>query len=142
YLDGRQQVHRATMETLLPVLQALDPSFHAESNFHQEAKRLLWEQWERVLEPVLVYFPQNREALAFSLKLPIQDRSLTGLVLDCHFTDERGRRRSFQRKGSACVVQDEVCIEGRRYVQINVQLPYKPAIGYYHLDVRARLGEH
>ncbi|MCA9481468.1 MAG: hypothetical protein KC545_14055, partial [Nitrospira sp.] len=42
YLDGRQQVHRATMETLLPVLQALDPSFHAESNFHQEAKRLLW----------------------------------------------------------------------------------------------------
>ena len=142
YLDGRQQVHRATMETLLPVLQALDPSFHAESNFHQEAKRLLWEQWERVLEPVLVYFPQTREALAFSLKLPIQDRSLTGLVLDCHFTDEQGRRRSFWRKGSACVVQDEVCIEGRRYVQINVQLPYKPAIGYYHLDIRARLGEH
>jgi len=142
YMDGRQRVHRATPLTLLPVLQALDPSFHAESDFSQESHRLLRDQWNRLIEPVLVYYPQTREPLTFLLRLPLPEASLTGVCLDFQVVDEQGLTRSFRQEGSSCKVQEEVLFEGQQYVQIEVRLPFKPSLGYYDIIVRIPLADH
>ncbi|MGD9849924.1 MAG: 4-alpha-glucanotransferase [Nitrospirales bacterium] len=141
YVDGRQHVHHATADTLLPVLQALDPTLNADSDFSREFHRLVQEPWGQLIEPVLLYFPQTRQPMGFHLNLPDFNCPVESISLEYQFIGEQGRPRLFRQTGSSCRFGEGTLIDGQRYVRIDVHVPYKPAIGYYDLYVRVELAD-
>lgn len=141
YVDGRQRVHHATADTLLPVLQALDPSLNADSDFSKEYHRLVQEPWGQLIEPVLLYFPQTRRPISFHLNLPDFNCPVGSISLEYQFISEQGRTRFFRQTGSSCRFGEGTLIEGQRFVRVDVHVPYKPALGYYDLHVRVGLAD-
>ncbi|MGE0474565.1 MAG: 4-alpha-glucanotransferase [Nitrospirales bacterium] len=141
YVDGRQRVRHATPDTLLPVLQALDPSLNADSDFSKEFHRSVQAPWGELIEPVLLYFPQTRQPITFFLNLPDFDCPAESISVECCFVSEQGRARVFRQIGSSCRFGERLLIVGQSYVRMEVLLPYKPALGYYDLHIRVGLAD-
>ncbi len=140
YEDGRGHSHQATDETLRLILGALGIAIQSESDIQQEWKRIQEERWTNVIEPVLVYYPETRTPLSFSMALPLGDFSLASVLLECRLKDEQGKIRASTIKGSVCTCLEETVLRGARYVRIQVSLPGRLRLGYYDVMLTIKIG--
>jgi 4-alpha-glucanotransferase len=140
YVDGRNHTHQATDETLRIALRALGIDIHSEADIQIESDRLEEERWTRVVEPVLVHYPEASTPFCFSIALPLVDCSQEVVAIECRVKDELGKIRTSKVTGSACIPLEESVLHGTRYVRIQVSLPGRLRLGYYDLMLRIELG--
>lgn len=140
YVDGRQQVHQASDETLFAVLQALDPPLEDEKCMLEKERSLEEENLTRLVEPVLLYDAESGQPLQFSLTIPLAGPSPGSLFLRAQFTNERGRVRSFTQLHAFGPPQEVSMVDGVTYGSFRVGLPYKPALGYYDFSLHVTHG--
>ncbi len=140
YIDGREHVHQATDEALRVVLRALGLAIQSDSDVQGELARLQEERWTRIVEPVLLLYPERRTPLLLPVALPLGDASLETVVLECQLKDEQGKVRSYTVKGSSCVLLEETVVQGVRYVRIQASFSGRLSLGYYELMLKVRIG--
>ena len=140
YVDGREQSHQATDDTLRGMLRALGLTVQSESDIQREWERLQEERWTTLVEPVLLHYPATRGPLLLTVALPLEDDSLETVLLECRLKDEQGKVRSHTVKGSTCAFLEETVVGGVCYVRVQVSLPGRLRQGYYELMLKMTVG--
>jgi len=140
HVDGRGHVHQATDEALRMILGALDIDVQSDSDIQREWDDIQEERWTRVVEPVLLHYPERRTPLCFPIALPLREGSAEKVDIEFRLKDEQGKMRSFPMKGSVCTPLEGTMIRGTHYVRMQVSLPGRFPLGYYDLMVTMRLG--
>ena len=112
YVDGREQSHQATDDTLRMMLRALGITVQSESDIQRDWERLQEERWTTIVEPVLLHYPETRRPLFLNVALPLEDGSLETALLECRLKDEQGKVRSHIVKGSSCAPLEEMVVRG------------------------------
>lgn len=140
YVDGREQSHQASDDTLRSMLRALGITVQSESDIQREWKCLQEERWTTIVEPVLLHYPATRKPLFLTVALPLEDGSLETVLFECRLKDEQGKIRSYTVKGSSCVALEETVVRGVPYVRVQVSLPGRLRQGYYELMFEITVG--
>jgi 4-alpha-glucanotransferase len=140
YVDGRGDCHRATDATLRMILGALGIDVQSESDIQREWDEIQEERWTRVVEPVLLHYPEAHTPLCFPITLPLGDVSLETVEIGFRLKDEQGKIRSSPMKGLVYTPLEDIMIRGVRYVRRQVNLPGRIHLGYYDLLVTIKLG--
>ena len=140
YVDGRGHSHQATDATLRMILGALGIEVQSESDIQRECDEIQEERWTRVVEPVLLHYPEMRSPLRFPIALLLRDDPLDTVSIEFCLKDEQGKVRSSTLKGSACLPLEDTVIRGARYVRVLVDLPGRLRVGYYDLLVTLNYG--
>ncbi len=140
YVDGRGHSHQATDASLRMILGALGIDVQSESDIQREWDDIQEERWTRVVEPVLLHYPEARTPLCFPIALPLGDGSLETVKIEFRLKAEQGKIRSSPMKGSACTHLEDTMIRGTRYVRMQVSLPGRLRLGYYDLMLTLKLG--
>jgi 4-alpha-glucanotransferase len=142
YIDGRQEVHHATRETLSAVLRALDPTLPFEAVFQDDAVESTYESSPGVVEPVLVHNVQSGREFEFQMTIPVSDSVSDFPLLQARLRDEQGRTHTIPaHKDSLDKPLDLSVIAGVAYGRWTVRLPVKPKMGYYDLSLQVMLGD-
>lgn len=140
YVDGRGQAHQATDVTLRIILGALGLDVQSESDIQRERNKIQEERWTRVLEPVLLHYPETRMPLCFPIALPLEEVSSEEVAISFRLKDEQGKVRLFPVKVSACKFLENATNRGIRYVRMQVSLAGRLPLGYYDLMGTVMLG--
>lgn len=140
YVDGQEQAHQATEDTIRSMLRALGLNVQSESEIQREWERLQEERWTTMVEPVLLHYPATRRPLFLNVALPLEDGFLETVLLECRLKDEQGKVRSHTIKGSSCAPLEETVVRGVRYVRVQVSLPGRLRQGYYELKLKMIVG--
>ncbi|MEX2493666.1 MAG: 4-alpha-glucanotransferase [Nitrospirales bacterium] len=140
YVDGRGHSHQATDATLRMILGALGIDAQLESDIQREWKDIQEERWTRLIEPVLLHYPEARTSLCFPIAVPLGAVSLDSVEIEIRLKDEQGKIRSFPMKGVVCTHLEDTMIRGIRYVRRQVNLPGRFQLGYYDLLVTIQVG--
>ncbi|MDH5774539.1 MAG: hypothetical protein OEZ57_06450, partial [Nitrospirota bacterium] len=133
HVDGRGHVHQATDAALRMMLGALDIDVKSKSDIQREWDNIHEERWTRVVEPVLLHYPESRTPLCFPIALPLRDSSAEKVEIEFRLKDEQGKVRCFPMKGSACTPLEDTMIRGTHYVRMQVSLTGRFPFGYYDL---------
>ncbi len=142
YIDGRQEVHHASRETLSAVLRALDPTLPFETVFQDDAVASAYEVSPAVVEPVLVYDVQAGRELEFRMTIPVSDFVSEFPSLQARLLDEQGRTQVIPaHRDSLGKPLDVSVIGGVAYGRWTVRLAVKPKMGYYDLSLQITLGD-
>ena len=140
YVDGTGQAHQATDVTLRIILGALGLDVQSESDIQRERNKIQEERWTRVLEPVLLHYPETRMPLCFPIALPLEEVSSEEVAISFRLKDEQGKVRLFPVKVSACKFLENATNRGIRYVRMQVSLAGRLPLGYYDLMGTVMLG--
>jgi 4-alpha-glucanotransferase len=140
YIDGRQEVHHASRETLSAVLRALDPTLPFETVFQDDAVESAYESSPGVVEPVLVYDVQSGRELEFQMTIPVSGSDFPSL--QARLLDEQGRTHVIPAPMDSLEKPLDVSIfAGVAYGRWTVRLPVKPKMGYYDFSLQVMVGD-
>ena len=140
YVDGRGALHQAPDDAFRAVLQGFGINITSNSDIQREWERIQEERWTKVVEPVLLHYPEAKIPAGFAIALPLGDCVLEAVAIECRLKDEQGKIRSSKVKGASCLVLEETVLHEVRYVRIQVYLPRRLRLGYYELTLTVSLG--
>ena len=135
YVDGRNIHQQVPPESLRQILSDLGCDLQDEIALRDSMLRLQQEAWTEILEPVILYFPEEKRPLAIPVSLPVEVSDLDELLLKIQLRNEFGKIRNFRVKGSECSICDDTKIRSIPYVRGIVTLSRTLSFGYFTLQL-------
>ena len=136
YVDGRNQHQAVPPDAICRILEAMGCAVSNNHEIHHSLEQVQQKSWHQVLEPVLLYFPQEKQPFRFDLNLPIDPKDLKSCLVHVELRDEEGKIRSCQVKGSSCRVVGRMTVQDQLFMRLNLSLPRRLPYGYFDLTLK------
>lgn len=132
YEDVTGQVREASDATLVRLLASLDAPIERPQDAAEALRHMRERRWARAMEPVTVHLEGHAGALG--VRLPVE---ALGGAYRLEIVLEEGSVRTVEGRCDNLPIDDEVDVEGRRFVRGRLTLPADVPRGYHRLVLSA-----
>ncbi len=140
YVDGQNEHRTVSLENVCRVLAALGQRVETNGQVQDCIQDLKLESWRNVVDPIILFFPQEKLPLQFRLTLPLDSKDVGKLRVHVQLRNEEGKVRNIRIPGASCKVLEQKRVLGLSFIRLHLSISCVLAFGYFDAALRVEGG--